>query len=481
MAEDLIYTTLSAEDKVTLNHLDIFDRVINLKIKTKKFNTLDDNGKAIKAEDEFIIRSDYEFYFPKQDLTKTLQGERLANNWIIRKCEIKPSIKVQYKRLTSGTSIAVDIFITNFFMTSKDGRTLMSFNQRSYDIAEIEVQMGYIGQFNSLLGLISTVNKDGSVNKGKKVSELTLDDLYDFKEGFGVETLKVTDVEYVKVEKLVPDYTLHIHGFVGSTTTLSNVTEEDYIKYADIPKEAYFSTSKDKEKSVMENLFFNYVTKRYLNIKVMDKRNLPDVKPDKDGFYSDADAEAYGIKVVCSDGVKNLKLPSMVKDGKEVEKEIASFIFLGGDNNTANSAMERLCEYTNHYISYSRLNNGSFLVFTTEEFSEKGISKLFENVKEFINQNAFGTFYKNRIPAVYNVSLDALATITCPFVTWINPLQDVYFASKYVLTSMVTFYAGFSPAIYRFFIINVQVSFATVEDLNEMTIVAVPDYSYKGD
>ena len=81
--------------------------------------------------------------------------------------------------------------------------------------------------------------------------------------------------------------------------------------------------------------------------------------------------------------------------------------------------------------------------------------------------------YNGRLPAVYNINIDAVATITCPFFTFIQPFQYVEFASRYALTSVVSYYAQYNPTIYRFLVINATLTFATVEDINEMHITAV--------
>ena len=193
---DLAYSTLDSPYIIT--EKDLIDRVINVKITTKPFST----SKIVthKVEDVFVIRSDYEIEINE------------GKGYKIKKCEIKPSIKVQYKQVSSGTGIEIDLFLSNFFIMTKDGRTLMSINQSTYDIAKIEIQMGYLGQFNKLLG----------ISEGVSVDSLTYEDLFDFdRQGAGIQTIVINDVEKVTTDKLPPDYTLHIHGYVGNTTNTS--------------------------------------------------------------------------------------------------------------------------------------------------------------------------------------------------------------------------------------------------------------------
>ena len=81
--------------------------------------------------------------------------------------------------------------------------------------------------------------------------------------------------------------------------------------------------------------------------------------------------------------------------------------------------------------------------------------------------------YDNKLPAVYNINVDAVATIVCPFFTFFEPFQYVEFARRYALTSLVSYFASYSPTIYRFLVINALISFATVDEVNEVQITAV--------
>ena len=118
---------LKDESKTSLGELDIFDRVINLKLTV---SSKDVNGNDIPAQ-EFVIRSDYEMYFPQMldSITSSdFNSFSTLKNCTLRKCQYKPSIKVQYKRVSMSTPVSVDIFIKNFFMLDKSGKMIKSFN-----------------------------------------------------------------------------------------------------------------------------------------------------------------------------------------------------------------------------------------------------------------------------------------------------------------------------------------------------------------
>ena len=97
---------LADEAKCNLGALDLFDRVINLKLTTA-------NG------DEYVVHSDYETYYP--EMMKAVSENKVEsltslNKCYIIKCQYKPSINVQYKRVSFSTPIAIDIFVNNHYI-----------------------------------------------------------------------------------------------------------------------------------------------------------------------------------------------------------------------------------------------------------------------------------------------------------------------------------------------------------------------------
>lgn len=118
------------------------------------------------------------------------------------------------------------------------------------------------------------------------------------------------------------------------------------------------------------------------------------------------------------------------------------------------------------------------IVYTHKESKDtEALNKSFIEAGVY-KDTVFDKVYNNELPAVYNINIDALATITCPFFTFLEPFQEIKFASRYALTSLVDYFASYAPNIYRFFVIKTSISFATEEALNEVQIVAI---SEKGD
>ena len=76
------------EDKLDFTPDVLFDKIINLKI-----NCYDE---ASGERESFVIRSDYELVYPYSAMpTEVTNIDPLGNRYIIRRCTIKPSIKVQ--------------------------------------------------------------------------------------------------------------------------------------------------------------------------------------------------------------------------------------------------------------------------------------------------------------------------------------------------------------------------------------------------
>ena len=456
---------INDESKINLQPGDLFDRIINLKLTC--YDAV--NRKA----EEFVIRSDYELILPDSDFS----NERSRKGFIIRKCTHKPSIKVQCKMVTSNVGTSIDVFVSNFFLLTADGKHLRSFNSQQYKISSVEIVMGYWGQ------LKDSLNPDTD----------NADDYYDIKAVNGADRIVINGGKPIVVttEKLPPDSSIHIKGYVGdiysSPVAISTVK----------------TPSKALEKPVassgteFEQVLFNNVTRRYINGNIrLRENNASDVlsynmvapvspedsskgiaignkivTPDGDGLLSVSDAQNYGVKVYLSDEAKKVKIHKTYdSDNKEVDKNI---YFESGW--TIGMTVSRIMSYMDKELEYTFSLDGDVLIYTPAEMQDpEALSKAFK--AEGLYENtvlANKELYNNRLPAVYNINIDAVATIVCPFFTFIQPFQYVEFASRYALTSLVSYYAQYAPTISRFLVISASISFATVDDVNEVHITAV--------
>lgn len=456
----------SDENKLHLSAGDLFDRIINLKLVCE--------NKVTKEMETFVIRSDYELVYTNVDLDNFIrQADSTNKKYIIRRCTFKPSIKVQCKMVTSNVATSVDIFINNFFMLTKNGDYLRSFNESQYYIKSVTIAMGYWGQFEN------TVNPS---------SPNALEQYFDIKAENGADSLTLTSPIVVTTDKLPPDSTLHLHGYVadiyGSPVGITNIDDA----------QKAFSKPSISSGTDMEAVFYDCITRRYINphtymednkIGTLKIKKLVPVSKDSDVEFirslvldpetnqlSDADAKRYGVQVYLSEKVKDMKFKKVYdSDGNEQERKIYF-----EPSWTIGQTIVRIMSYIDADLEFTFTLKGDVLIYTPDEMLDdvEGISK--EIYKDKVYDDtvlASKDLYNNALPAVYNINIDAVATIVCPFFTFLQPFQYVEFASRYALTSTVSYYASYKPTIYRFLIINATISFATEEAVNEVQMSAV--------
>lgn len=458
-------TFISDEQKINLQVGDLFDKIINLKLTCV-------NLKDKTADKEvFVIRSDYELVYPNSSFpVDGVIDSATQGRYIIRRCSMKPSIKVQTKMVSSNVGISTDIYISNFFMLTRDGKHLRSFNDSEYKIEKVEIAMGYWSQFCQ-----------GKVNSDNVP---TYDEYFDIQAKNGADKLTLTGAIVVTTEKLPPDSVLHIKGYVAdiysSPVAISKIDTVDKVT-----KNPVASSGTKFEKVLFDNITRRYLNKHALLNKgakyISSRRNYAvsdlaqygvKVSYDKDtGMLSEADAREYGVKVYLSDAVKNISLPKIKDDeGNEVEKTL---YFEAGY--TIGQTVARIASFMNTELDFTFNTRGELLVYSISEANDP--EKLYKafNKDGMYDKTVLRNkkLYDNKLPAVYNINIDSVATIVCPFFTFIEPFQYIEFESRYALTSLVSYFASYSPTIYRFLVINATISFATVDDVNEVQITAV--------
>ena len=427
---------------------DLFDRIINLKLTayTEK------EGQPV-VHDEYVIRSDWEMYYP--DMGKVATGEKsLASlrKCYIRRCVQKPSIKVQYKQIASGTAIEIDIFIANFIMMSSDGRTLMSFNNLTYPLGRVDIQMGYFGQFNK---------------KPESFSEY-----FDFDYKPNIDTITV-NVAYVQTDSLPPDGVLHIHGYVGSCYNPPLALQQREKVEVDSDWRT-LNNPKLKYNDYLKDYLFTNVTRRFVRKPVSSELISVDKKS---GLMTLEDADKYGVKVFPSEKLaeackKELKRKeAKTADGTVVKKKV-----IGHYSESVVQALNMLRDDLGIRTGFKALNDGNYTIFLMSEVenTEENFTSLTNYKKEDTDLKEAGEAINtmhNVLPAVSNITTDALCTIVCPFFYFINPFDKIKFKSRYALGGVVSYYADFNAVESEFYALYMSVSFATVDDVNECTIV----------
>ena len=349
---------LSDEEKLNLDSKALYDRIINLKLNCFNEETLE--------RESFVIRSDYELIYPDKNipLDGTIEPS-MTNKCIIRRCAMKPSIKVQCKMVSGNVGTSIDVFVSNFFLLTKDGNHLRSFNSSKYRMESVEIAMGYWGQFR--------VGKESDYGAPK------YDDYFNIKAEKGADKITIVSPIVVTTEKLPPDSVMHIKGYVAhilsSPVAISNITT---------PEQALDNPVASSDEG-LEEIFYRGITRRYLNehkftdenradtrrkmIKVSDSTEaLYNVRVELDtanntNYLSKEDADEYGVKVYLSKRVQEIELPKAVDgEGKEVTKNI--FFEQGW---TIGHTVARIGSFLRANLDYTFNKKGEILIFTTDE------------------------------------------------------------------------------------------------------------------
>lgn len=464
------YTNLLQEDKKTdLTSLDLFDRIINLKLTVSSKDT---NGNNIPKQ-EYVLRSDYEMYYPDllSSVTNTdFSAFKSLSKCQIRKCQYKPDIKIQYKRVSMDVPVSIDIFIKNFYMLDKTGKMIKSFNNVTNALTKVEIAMGYFGQFEETLK--------------STLGNISIKSLFDFSEknlsGKGISLITMDNVEYVQTDTLPPDMTVHIHGYVGNyyTSALQDVKLEKTIpeNYLML-KTKGFLIDTSKGDTIVEKTFFDSVTKNYCRRGTLDKITQAKIKLSSDyllkGQLSDVYAKQYGVKVLLSNKAKeyakqyDTEKVLTDKNGKKTEPK---FTIESAENAIQKASLvKNILGMQDFCITDIGLTGDLFLYHKTETEDIKSMLKGTDLEKQY-KKDAVSLYWRNKLPAVYNITTDAICTIVCPFFFFLNPFETFYFKSRYALGGLVSYYANFNAKENTFYALWQTVSFATVEDVNECTI-----------
>lgn len=401
----------------------LIDRIINVKFIR---NVVDADGNIVVGgkTETFIIRSDYEVIYTDGGL-----------GYYFRKCYVKPSIKIKYKQVTENTNIELMLEVHNLHAFSYAEDSSKEFSYANFPIKSVEIHFGYFGQFPKF--------NDAALG-------LSLDDYYNMNGEVDTSVIKA-DVIAVYPVKTPPDSITQFNCIVGKIESgfVFQGNEEN--------TETVFNKA---DTSIMGAIFREYITKRFV-------RYYDEGLTTKKGLLTDAEADKYGVKVFMSDYVKKghpvfpQRYAPISAEDSDKEK-----VFTIRQSNRVTRALENIRDAGFDTLRFFPLIDGNYIAYDKDEAVNPEKIAGSTDINKVMLETPI-------IPAIYSMTFGATRTIKCPFFKIINPLQQVKFQSRYNLANLVGYFYRPEPGQDEFFVVSCLVEFATVEDVNMMTLTNV--------
>jgi hypothetical protein len=482
----------------------LFDRIINVQI-TRAPN----EGETVKdwANHTFTIRSDYEI----------VEGNKGKQ---IQKCHIKPSMRFTYKQVAGSLATSADLYIDNFYMFAGEGDTsLLSFSAGKNAIKSVEVTLGYAPMFEKPRNTYEFFGYQGM----NSPLSLNCPD--------GAVKVRI-DVEWANFTSTAPNATFHIHGWVGSIQKgLQPNIENDKIKSSE--DALWFTYNFQTAKGTFFERAVNYlITKRFPR-DANEFALAKDIQYDSNGYMTDSTAQKYGVKVHVPESSYLMTLEGINKYAK-AKGETGEQVTLGNNQkvwlssaDSVKGTLEMIRANFCPHLMFSILDTGDWIAWDDRDIStnyfpetnSKGekdnwgnpkkqrdynkrnaqVISFMEDASALVNEEVHKAQEKGRvytyaidtteysrenkgtpIPVIYAVTENAgLCTVTCPFFTLLNPFQKLIANARYYTSDMASYFAKKDVGMVEFFVVNSIIDFATVDDINTMTmqLVGLNDYN----
>ena len=454
-----------------------FDKIVNLRFIRKK------GGKDI------TIRSDYEPVFHRDGTVS------------FTRCAQKPDIKIEYKQVAEGTAIEVDIYVTNFFVGGGDTLDEKSMNTVGGNPVErCIIQMGYRHQFPDW----TKPEVQGNIHEFYNLINRTTP------ENMGIQAGNQMIVQILTgyPQSYPPDRVTYFKGIVGS---IDKGLRWDHS--AALLVQGYGNADFPPGKANIEAELFQLISRRFIrpNILHMVETSQPSTNKeritetaeeeetqkvtvlesliegarnreredrkvlvllDEEGIMSIEDAKTYGIPIVISDTLRNIKYNGVyghntVEEGLEVITPIPATLL----NEQYETIGGQLRAIQKHYpfLRWYILPTGTYYFYHERDTDRDLWNDVF--IKELRKNPVY-------LPAIYDMTPQGTRTIRCPFVSIVSPMMTVVFESRYIIGSDVGFF--YPPNTNNFLVILADIKFATVQEDNmmELRCVDLPRLTY---
>jgi len=446
----------------------VYGRVINVLFSRKN------GGKT------FTIRSDYEPVFHKDGTMEFTE------------CTQKPSMKLKYNQVSNNTAIEIELRVDALFIDreavgeeidSTDGNPVMW----------MLIQVGYIGQFPDWRKFNSTGD---------------LERFYELNNNMVTSDVGVKGGSQILVQVLTaypvsnpPERVWVFNGVVGTLANGLRWTHDIGSLTA-----GYGDPNFPGGLSEIEMLLYQWITRRYVRAGVMhmsteveekdadgktkkdDKGNSvytqvvtikgykkyfdntitdnewTDLTLTTQGLMSFSDANTFGVICACSKSLKLMSLHALFRYGTVGGK--ASFV--KADDNAFDTPMNgigpQLQAIRAHYqyLRWYMLTDGNIFFYHVNDRPEDIFSDPFVKTRQVS---------KGRVlPAVYDITMSGMRTIQCPFFSFVNPMDTVFFQSRYHILDTTGFYYQPKKGMCAFLVILSELEFSTTGDENTMVL-----------
>jgi len=441
------------------------DRVINLQFIRKSKKT-------------FTIRTDYEPVYHKD------------NTVTFKKCAYKPSIKLSYEQYSNSTITKVTIDVAGLYVQQDAGSSRFWASDED-PIEWCVVQAGYIDQFPDWTS---------------KEYRNNIDQFFDLNNNGITSDAEVLRGTQILVQILSnyqiavpPERVWRFEGVIGTVDTGLYW----YHTEADLLRADYNNKDFPTDLSPVEAIMFEMITRRFVRSGVKHSTTVKEVKTKSgdikynqevliygydqytnptvedteytsiildNGVLGINDAKLFGVQCFCSDALRKTEwkalYTSLYSGLQEQFAEIAPEVFNNVQTNMV-AQVKALQQYF-PYLRWYLLNNGNIYFYHVDEpapFSDPLI-------KQWQGEGKTLT-----LPAVYEMTMDALRTIRVPFFSFIDPLTTVRFRSFYISSTSTGFFTYPDESDDTYLVLFSSVSFSTTgkENMTKLTCVSVPN------
>jgi hypothetical protein len=469
----------TGKDTANLTPNDLFDKIINLALYRR------DDAIGMPY---FVLRSDYEAVYDR----RAPHGAQFIQ---IRQ---KPRIKITYYQVSPDKAIEVKVEITGMYfdeaarsdttkqeLTGEGGAVTVIDSVKGNPVQWIVIQAGYRAQFPDWTG------EPYATGSGY------LDRFYDldnnavtYDQGMFKGQVLTARILECHNESYPPDQTTVFNcvvatidrGLKWSHNASTFLTNFDGIE----------APGKDTQ---LEKVLYHLITRRFIKSHIQTRvetkadgkerlfirhydewRKLYGKEPAagtagsgwaeaplSDGLLSFEDAEVFGLPCHVT---KKLSEVSM--------RFLASYTLKSIDGLPQKSAsppirMEnyadaQILEIQRSYpgLRWYRLNDGGFFFY----YARESIDELYREDARI--KEAVGDIIA--LPAIYDISLDGLRTIRCPFIGFINPMTILQWNSRYTLGTLVGYFYRPDDGTNYYTALLIKVAFDTDGDTNMMEI-----------